>query len=168
MKATCQKWQVLFSVEGFLERSIRKNKCNMKTKMKHFITAIVIAAFLGLALASDEEEEGNADSTATVSDEQLPQYTAKQYYDLWVENELKAEQLLKGKKIKITGVVDGVGRRVFTEAPYVDLKTGYFIPVTCEFSEKAINTIINLEKGETVTIVGYPENLLEIKRCSIK
>jgi hypothetical protein len=99
----------------------------------------------------------------------IPTYTAREYVNLWDENKLKAEQLYKGKQMRITGVVLRVDRAAFSNNPYVDLDLRIlFFGLTCEFPESAINSIANLEKGQTVTITGYAESQFRIIRCSIK
>jgi hypothetical protein len=99
----------------------------------------------------------------------IPTYTAREYYDLWQGNKLKAEQLYKGKQMRITGVVLKVDRELFSEEPYIVLDIqSLFGGLACEFPESAINSIANLEKGQTVTITGYAENSVRLKRCSIK
>ena len=102
----------------------------------------------------------------------IPRYSASEYVDLWSGNKLQAELLYKGKRMEITGIVLRVGRKLFTNEPYVDLDTdnpieNLFGGVTCEFPESAINSIASLQIGQTVTIIGYAENTYSLLRCSI-
>jgi hypothetical protein len=99
----------------------------------------------------------------------LPRYTAREYINLWRDNKLKAEQLYKGKQMEITGAVLKVDRTVFGDVPYVDLNVDNPLGgLTCEFPESAINSIVDLEKGQTVVIIGYAESQFRLKKCSIK
>ena len=89
----------------------------------------------------------------------------KEYHKAWLENELKAESLYKGKQVALSGKISGIGRRAITDIPYVDLDINFIDGFTCEFSEEDFDRLSRLKKGEIIIIVGSGENGWELKNC---
>lgn len=126
------------------------------------------------SIAREQDEKRLQDEKRQEDERNLPSYTAEQYYNLWADNKLKAEQLYKGKKMKITGVVREIGKSnslvSFDELPCVKLESRYVYGtaasnLVCLFPENAINNIINLEKGKKVTIIGYSVDQHYLEKC---
>lgn len=149
-------------------KSIPKNPKEIKKKTVEDKGEIVAEEDEYNSIAREQEEKRQEE------ERNLPSYTAEQYYNLWADNKLKAEQLYKGKKMKITGVVREIGKShslvSFDELPYVKLESRYVYGtaasnLVCLFPENAINSIINLEKGGKVTIIGYSTDQHYLEKC---
>jgi len=140
-------------------RSHFKNGMNQKWKPFEKVFLIVLLLVLCLNLFAQNNQQS------------LPEYTAKQYYRLWDGNQLQAEQLYKGKRTKITGIVIAIGRTLLTNEPCVSIDIGLgnelLFGLICVFPENAINDLVNLKKAQTVTIIGYPENARFVQECII-
>ena len=84
-------------------------------------------------------------------------------YDL---DESEADEKYKGKVVLVTGVISGIYRG-FLQIPYVDLKAG----VRCNFSDNEDAVMITLKLGQTVSMKGRGDRLLngvELRGCTIK
>lgn len=91
--------------------------------------------------------------------------SVKEYHKTWLDNELKAEGLYKGKKVALSGKISGVGRRMITDIPYVDLDINFIDGFTCEFSEDDFMRLSELKKGDKIIIVGTGESGWTLKNC---
>ena len=100
--------------------------------------------------------------------------TASNLFTVYEKNEIKAEQVYKGKKVEITGIIDSIGTDIL-DNPYVKLSSGEKYSMTgvqCFFEDKdEIEKVANLNTGETVTIIGIVDGKLLnifIKNCFLK
>lgn len=98
--------------------------------------------------------------------------TAVEVLDAYQANQIKADQIYKGKLTSVTGVVDGTG--VSKGISYLNLGTGdphTIVPIQCFFKERSeVDKLEALEKGSTVTILGKIEGLgltVTMKDCKL-
>lgn len=98
--------------------------------------------------------------------------TAVEVLDAYQANQIKADQIYKGKLTSVTGVVDGTG--VSRGISYLNLGTGdphTIVPIQCFFKERSeVDKLEALEKGSTVTILGKIEGLgltFTMKDCKL-
>ena len=68
-------------------------------------------------------------------------------------NEIAADEVYKGKKIAVTGIIGDIGNDVFND-PYVSLKIDILQNVNCYFDDENKKIISKLRKGQKVTIIG--------------
>jgi hypothetical protein len=85
----------------------------------------------------------------------IPNYdyelTASQLHEIYQENEVVADQKLKGKKIAITGKIVSIAKDVFDD-PYILLDSGdYLSDIHCSVSEKDASV---LHKYQKITVIG--------------
>jgi hypothetical protein len=125
------------------------------------------------------------------SEEQIPTYTAKQFYDLLYRGNETSRDLtrkineLEGKPLYMTGIVDDIiefdkGNITIKFAPSKDFNeargTGQFTGVTFYFygttlasDPSLLKQINNLKKGQRVKILGEFDNLainIYIRNCT--
>jgi aspartyl/asparaginyl-tRNA synthetase len=82
----------------------------------------------------------------------------KEYKD----NEVRADANFKGKRIRVTGIVDDVKKNI-TNDIYITLGTGkqFEIPkVQCYFDDSLANQAAQLSKGARVTVEGRVKGLM--------
>jgi RNA polymerase subunit RPABC4/transcription elongation factor Spt4 len=77
-------------------------------------------------------------------------------YVAYEENEVKADSLYKGKTVRITGVINDIGKDILTDEPYITFAGDEygFTGIQIYFNRAERGKIVNLSKGRTVTIVG--------------
>ena len=80
--------------------------------------------------------------------------TAEDLYAAYDANEIAADKLYKGKKLRITGTVVDIGKDIRDNA-YITLYTGrYAFSIQCYFKGNQLDAIAMLEKDQVVTVVG--------------
>lgn len=88
-------------------------------------------------------------------------------------NELKGDQLFKGKKVRLTGKVDDVKNDIL-DRPFVTIGTGkqFEIPqVQCSLARSQAEKAAHLDKGEEITVVGEVTGLMmnvHLEKCVIQ
>lgn len=88
--------------------------------------------------------------------------TAKNLVSAYSTNEIAANNKYGGKYVKITGIVDSIGRDI-TDSIYITLSDGDDFSlerVQCFFSEKYSNEIATLTKGTEVVVYGTCDDYL--------
>jgi len=82
--------------------------------------------------------------------------TAWDLYAAYQENEIAADAQYDGKVLKVTGVVDDIGKDIM-DTPYIVLTDGRLFAlggVQCFFNEQHEPELALLKKGEIVTVMG--------------
>lgn len=88
-------------------------------------------------------------------------------------NELKGDQLYKGKKIRLTGKVDDVKNDIMNN-PFVTIGTGkqFEIPqIQCSLADTEAGKAADLAKGQEITVVGEVTGLMmnvQLDECMIQ
>lgn len=128
------------------------------------ITAILIVAIAASSAGANGEPAGEASqsSGANAVDKETPEYVAVDATALWtayVDNEVNADNLYKGKLVAVTGVVTNIGKGAITDAPCVSLESGSDLglyPIQCFFPKNGSETdqIAALSDGDTITVYG--------------
>ena len=83
-------------------------------------------------------------------------------YSAYEANEVAADAKYKSKILKVTGVVDSIGKDIL-DTPYVTLTSGgqYEVwGVQCMFDKKHEPELAQLTKGQTVTVQGKCDGYL--------
>ena len=106
------------------------------------------------------DEEGNSPRRSTDRPSEKPTVrivvTAEQLYALYENNEVKADQLCKGKFFRVTGTVSSIGKDIL-DTPYVALDAGDSVSifhVQCFFDKKDEAKLARLSPGDEVRIAG--------------
>lgn len=88
-------------------------------------------------------------------------------------NEISADSLYKNRRIEVTGFVDTIKKDI-TDKMYITLGTGkeFEVPkIQAFFDNSETNSLINLRKGNTITVVctikGLMFNVIA-EKCEIK
>jgi hypothetical protein len=90
----------------------------------------------------------------------------------YTDNEVAADQRLKGKRFAVTGIIDSVAKDIL-DTPYVSFRSsdkGTFRGVQCFFKESEVPQLARLRKGNTLTIEGTCNGLMMnvlMKDCRI-
>ncbi len=139
----------------------------MKTFLKWgaFIFAgLFVLAMIGAALQSPEEkaalaaareqkriESQQAEAQAIA---EMPTITAQVLASAYEENTVAADARFKGKRFKVTGVVDSINTD-FLGTPYLTLRGGVnqFMEPQFSFSKSDSEKLATLRKGARVTLI---------------
>jgi hypothetical protein len=76
--------------------------------------------------------------------------------EMFEQNPLKAEQLLKGRAIDVSGTVNSIGKGL-SDTPYISIGKGLIGSVKCTFSTNFASAVAEMTKGERVTVRGIVE-----------
>lgn len=91
-----------------------------------------------------------------------------EYYEAYASNEVSADAKYKGKKVSISGVIDGVSKTLGTVS--VNLKADEYIKqVRCKLKNES--DAASLSKGQEVTLVGLGDGKTifpEVEECVVK
>ncbi len=82
-----------------------------------------------------------------------PLVTADDLAAAYDANEVAADMQYKGKVVRVTGVVESIGKDFLYDTPYVTLSGGRW-GVQCSFDKSQVPHLAKLSKGQTVTIQG--------------
>ena len=84
--------------------------------------------------------------------------TATNLVGLYVENEVKADNQLKGQEFYVSGKIDAIGKDLMNKA-YITLKSSDPVrAVQCFIDD--VNVVAELQKGQKVTIKGTCDGLM--------
>jgi hypothetical protein len=93
--------------------------------------------------------------------------TATKLFRDYQDNEVAADDIYKGKKLAVTGIIDDIGNDALNDS-YITLKTGYVIgSVQCYLDKKIV---AKLKKGQKVVVTGRCKGLfvnVSLKDCKI-
>ncbi|PQJ76544.1 OB-fold protein [Polaribacter glomeratus] len=93
--------------------------------------------------------------------------SAKKLFRDYQDNEIAADEIYKGKKLAVTGLIDDIGNDVLDDS-YINLKTGYIMgSVQCYLDKKIV---AKLKKGQKVVVIGRCNGLfgnVGLKDCSL-
>ncbi len=126
------------------------------------LAVIVVVVVIANVFGEPVETDNNVVETSTseeqaVVEEQYIEITATELLKAYDENGVAADQLYKGKKLKVTGTVNHIDTDITGEA-YVTLindENEYsIISVQCYFKDANIDMITGLKSGDIVTIIG--------------
>jgi hypothetical protein len=150
------------------------------------LTGILIIIGIGIissALSDDSTQptsETSKNSTTTQVTAEEPKkeiapikISAVDLAQAYVDNEVKADQDYKDKKVEVTGKINDIG--VILDQTYIILSSGKQFSVTdiqCFFDDKnEINKITELKKGDTITAQGVVDGKslnVSVKKCVLK
>lgn len=159
-----------------------KNKKPFYAKWWFWVLVILIIG----AIASGGESDSNSSATQANGTSDVPANTvveekkeeiivvsAEEIAKAFKDNEVKANQLYKGKMVEVTGVVDNIGESF--GSTYITLEAEEDFALTqaqCFFDDKEeINKIASLSKGDTVTVIGKVDGMsinVSIDKCRFK
>lgn len=146
-------------------------------KRKWFI-AVLIVFFLIIifsALSNDDDDLVNETSTQEDQPEQeeIIVISVDKLIKVFDDNEVKANNEFKGKKIEVTGIVYDIGE--ILNSTYVILSTNEDFSVSnvqCYFKdENEISKIAEINKGDELTFIGKCDGKIiniEVKDCIFK
>lgn len=105
--------------------------------------------------------------------EEVLKVSAVDLASAYEENEVKADKDFKGKTIETSGIINNIG--VTFGETYIVLSSGKDFSITdvqCFFNDKSeIDKIVNLKKGDTVTIIGVVDGKslnVGVNKCKFK
>lgn len=159
------------------------------SKLKTVLIVLLALAIIGAIFGQGEDDTqkvvdntGNTTASSDVTKEATPTtapveevitLTSSDLMTAYKENEVKADNLYKNKKLEITGTVKSIGKDIF-DSVYITLSEEEYAleSIQCYFKEQSeIDKVAELKEGDTVTVIGTCEggtlNVL-IKKCKLK
>lgn len=92
--------------------------------------------------------------TTAPTEEPVIEITPSELYNAYEENEVAADNEYKGKKVRITGTIEDIGKDILDDV-YITINAGDYDEIQCYFEDqKQIGKVAALKSGEEVTIVG--------------
>lgn len=151
---------------------------NMQKKKKSgcgacgLIVLGVLIAFVALILLpvifySGDSEASQTESThttiaptTTATEPPVIDISPSDLHAAYEENEVAADNQYKNQKVRITGIIDTIGKDVLDDV-YVTIETDeMFAHIQCYFSDDAeIEKVATLKSGDEITIVGICKGL---------
>jgi hypothetical protein len=112
--------------------------------------------FSGTNSETTQTESTQATTTPTTAPTEEPviEITPSELYNAYEENEVAADNEYKGKKVRITGTIEDIGKDILDDV-YITINAGDYDEIQCYFeNQKQIDKVATLKSGEEVTIVG--------------
>lgn len=124
-------------------------------------------------VVSGEEEIVSTPTTTPVSEYDI-EITGIDLINAYKENEIKADNTYKGKKVKITGEIESIGIDILDNA-YITISDGetYSVnSVQCYFTNSAEkNKVAEMQEGNKITLIGTVGDFsvfnLSVNNCKI-
>lgn len=105
---------------------------------------------------------GNMDNkrTKNISESDVVVVSTNTLYSDYHANEVRADNIYKGKYLKLTGTVDEI-RKDFMDNIVITLQTeNMFMSIHCTILKEFNSRAANLTKGSTITIIGKCEGMI--------
>ena len=139
---------------------------------------------MGMCIVAPKDRDAGARSTAespetaasrTPSSEPArpssPIIDATTLVDSYQNNELAADNTYKGRRFRIQGTIDTIGKDIL-DNPYVTLKNDDgFRSVQCFLARGSVSRAGHLSKGDSVTVEGRVDGLMMnvlVKNCDLQ
>ena len=122
--------------------------------MLSFVAVICIGVIIGMCASGEVTNEGSEIEETEI---EYIEISANDIYAAFQENEIAANEKYKGKAVKITGVVSDINAKdVLTSANILlDVDDTFFVgSVQCNFNSDYSKALANVQKGQSVTIIG--------------
>lgn len=142
------------------------------------ISLIALIPLLTLLYFEDSSPSSGIDNPAPTTPTPTPAITpisisSADLLSAYDANEVNADDLYKGELLSVTGTINNIGKDIVDEV-YITLGTGSsyeLYSVQCYFTkDDEIDKVSELEKGETVTVVGKCDGKalnVQLKDCYI-
>jgi tRNA(Ile2) C34 agmatinyltransferase TiaS len=155
--------------------------------VKHKILTGILILIVILIISSAMSDDSAQTTSETAKDSNTKQATAEEptkeiapikisaaiLAQAYVDNEVKADQDYKDKKVEVTGKINDIG--VVLNQTFIILSSGKEFSITdiqCFFDDKnEINKISDLKKGDTVTVQGVVDGKslnVSVIKCVLK
>ncbi len=143
-----------------------KRKIPAGTVAAMIVCVILVGVLIGIlfsGVTSDSNANEVPNDNAVVSGENSqaqPVYIEVSAHDLFAafeENEIAADKQYKGKLVKVTGIVSDINSEGFLTSANIllDAESSSFLgSVQCNFNSKNQDSLANIEKGQSVTVIG--------------
>lgn len=109
-------------------------------------------------------------ASKTVVVEEAIIITADDLYLAYKDNEVNADNTYKGKLVKISGIIDSIGKDIL-DKPYVTIKTeNSFSNVQCFVADDALDSVATLKSDQSIVMEGRVDGYLmnvSVKNCRI-
>lgn len=127
--------------------------------LKHKIISVVLIFFV-LVIIGGSSDENNNQTNTNIQDnlkqeEATIEVTAIKLSEEYDANKVAADAKYKDRRLKVTGIIDGIGKDILDD-PYVTLEgmPNRLFGVQCMFPKSKEQKLINLKKGQEITLVG--------------
>ena len=133
-----------------------------------FIVLIIIISSLG----GSKPAEKAATVQPKQEEVQAIAITAPKLAQAYIDNEVNADSLYKGKLLKISGMIKDIGKDIL-DTPYVTLETNpsdYITEIQCMFGKGDLAQLAQLKKGSQITVEGNGSGKLMnvlVRNCEI-
>lgn len=166
---------------------MEKQKMKKPLYKKWLSIVIVLIVVIGVipmvvGCGTDDPAKTGSDTAATAAteeettkaEEKTLSISAKELFEAYDDNEVKADEKYKGKMMKISGTISDIGKDIMDES-YITLKSSSssyeVLSVQCMFSDETeAKKLGDLKKGDKVKIIGECDGVtinVLIKDCKI-
>ena len=159
-KRTDEKSTPVFHVDPEAEKKHRKRGCLTWILAGVLLFGGCVAIFGDSDTPSPSEPETQSTTvptekpTTAPTEEPIIEITPSELYNAYEENEVAADNEYKGKKVRITGTIEDIGKDILDDV-YITINAGDYDEIQCYFEDqKQIDKVATLKSGEEVTIVG--------------
>ena len=162
-------------------------QCGAKQTNKPLLvvgSVLLIAALLCVVVALSSvfpskpspTSQPNGAGATTPSGEMPIEISAQDLYQAYVDNEVNADNLYKGKLLAVTGSISDISTDIITDAPCVALESGDSLglhTIQCFFSDTDDENakVAQLSDGQAVTIIGKCSGTLvgnvQLSKCHL-
>jgi len=139
--------------------------------MKSLAILFAAASICLTSCGNSSKPDSAAGSTEEKTAESATQVSAKEYSKKYQENEVAADNLYKGKKIAISGIVESINKDMADDA-YISLTGDGEISMGVQCHLTDAQKAATVKKGSEITIVGTGDGMIigipQVKECVIQ
>lgn len=151
----------------------KKSKHPLHKKWWFWVLIVLAALYIVGVTVGDQDSDPSTNATdplATTQADEVIEISAEQLFLDYEENEISADKKYEGKKLKITGKINNIGKDILDDI-YITLDTGHvIISVQCYFAAGEEDKVADLKTGEMITLIGKCDgktlNII-LKQCEI-
>ena len=186
----------LWFVSCFLTRKRIKQKYGKVKGIKGILTTLwsilagifVVVFFFVSIIPKDSENNASTDLATTTkvvtttkkeetTTEPIIEISAKELINEYQKNEIKANDMFKGKRLRVTGYVAEFSQAegmVFSDSYYIYIDYGNvydFNNISCYLNDSSVEKAIELKKGDKIVIegncTGFSFSNVKMSSCDI-
>jgi hypothetical protein len=126
-----------------------------------FALVVIVSAASGGKGSSGGGSSPRGGSSAPSAPEEPPvEVSAPTIHKAYHANEVAADAQYKGKRVLLTGTIEGIKKDAF-DSPYLSIDSGQmFMTVHCSFAKDSLGQLAQLSKGNSVKVSGKVQGMV--------
>lgn len=159
-----------------MSEEVTKGKKKWYLRWWMFIVYVIVAIIILSSLGSSDKTGSGTQVENTPAKQEIKveaiKITATKLVQAYIDNEVNADTLYKGKDVEISGSIKDIGKDIL-DTPYITIESNpsdYFTQVQCMFNKEDVTLLGSLKKGASIVVQGKLSSKLGnvlVRECKI-